>query len=78
MVELILLSALVPLNQVNAAEIDIAIDGNSIEFTQSSGKPFVDSANRTQVPLRITMEELGAKVDWDPLLKSAIVTIFGQ
>lgn len=44
-----------------------------IKFTDASGMPFVDSASRTQVPLRVTMENLYAKVTWDSSSKTAIV-----
>lgn len=44
-----------------------------IKFTEESGMPFVDSANRTQVPLRMTMQNYGADVGWDSTSKTAIV-----
>lgn len=60
-------------NESFAAGIGISLDGNPIIFTQSTGSPFIDSANRTQVPLRITMEAAGCKVTWDDVNKTAIV-----
>lgn len=44
-----------------------------IKFTESSGAPFIDGANRTQVPLRVTMENYGAKVGWESGTKTAVV-----
>jgi hypothetical protein len=44
-----------------------------IKFTESSGAPFIDGANRTQVPLRVTMENYGAKVNWESVTKTAVV-----
>jgi SLAP domain-containing protein len=58
---------------VNAFAVNINIDGVSVEFTEDSGVPFVDESNRTQVPLRATMEAFGAKVDWDQKNYVAIV-----
>ncbi|QSX05302.1 hypothetical protein JYG23_11535 [Sedimentibacter sp. zth1] len=54
--------------------VDISIDGLKVNFTKHSGYPFVDANNRTMVPLRLTMESIGAKVDWDSANKTAIVT----
>lgn len=60
---------------VAAAQTDIgvAIDGNAIQFSTDTGAPFIDSANRTQVPLRVTMEAFGANVSWDDQSKTALV-----
>jgi len=53
--------------------VEISIDGNRVGFTNESGIPFVDSSNRTQVPLRVTMESFGATVGWDNSTNSATV-----
>ena len=53
--------------------IDININGTNVKFTEQTGNPFVDSNNRTQVPLRVTMESFGAKVDWVQSTQTAIV-----
>lgn len=60
---------------VAAAQTDIgvAIDGNTVQFSADTGAPFIDSANRTQVPLRVTMEAFGASVSWDEQSKTALV-----
>ena len=57
----------------SAASTGIVIDGIGVVFTQSSGLPFIDSSNRTQVPLRATMEQFGATVEWDSKSQTAIV-----
>ncbi len=54
--------------------INISIDGNNVSFTEQSGAPFVDGNNRTQVPLRVTMESFGAKVGWNNESRTAIVS----
>lgn len=51
--------------QVEAADIGVIIDGKIVSFSQGSGFPYLDSANRTQVPFRQTMEQFGATVGWD-------------
>lgn len=53
--------------------VNISINGNNIGFTEQSGAPFVDSNNRTQVPLRVTMESFGATVGWNNDTRTAIV-----
>lgn len=60
--------------QVYAAGINVTINGKAVTFTQSSGQPFIDSANRTQVPLRQTMEAFGCNVSWDSITKIATVS----
>ena len=57
----------------NAHAADIQIDDSNIEFCGHTGFPFIDSNNRTQVPLRITMESLGAEVDWNQDTQTVIV-----
>jgi|GEM_PF-3423628 len=53
--------------------ISISIDDVKVQYTHISGEPFTDSNNRTQVPLRITMEQFGASVSWDEDRNTAIV-----
>ena len=43
----------------------ININGTDVLFTAASGRPFLDTANRTLVPFRQTMEAFGAEVSWD-------------
>lgn len=54
--------------------INVIIDGKTVEWTNSSGKPFIDLANRTQVPFRQTLEAFGADVTWDSKTMTAIAT----
>lgn len=55
----------------SAFAIDVKIDGIPVTFTEASGMPFIDSANRTQVPLRQTMEAFGCQVTWNQESKTA-------
>lgn len=57
-----------------AGAADVYIDGEKVEFTESSGYPFISAENRTLVPLRATMEAFGATVRWDGENSTAIVT----
>ena len=57
--------------------IHVTINGNEVAFSDNLGRPYVDSAWRTQVPLRAAMEAYGAYVDWDPDSRTAIVQYQG-
>ena len=48
-----------------SANVGVLIDGKDVLFDSNIGYPFVDSSNRTQVPLRATMEAFGCTVEWD-------------
>lgn len=54
------------------ADINVSIDNVFVQFTPESGSPFIDSAGRTQVPFRATMESFGAAVSWDSVSQTAI------
>ena len=48
-----------------ASKAVVAFDGNPVTISSAYGTPFIDSANRMQVPIRVIAERLGAKVGWD-------------
>lgn len=56
-----------------AAPADIIIENRQVVFTAESGQPFLDPQERTQVPLRLTMEACGCTVGWEDSTKTAIV-----
>ncbi|MDX9870971.1 MAG: molybdate ABC transporter substrate-binding protein [Clostridia bacterium] len=51
----------------------IAVDGQALSIDASYGAPYIDSANRLQVPIRVVSEKLGAKVDWDQNTQTATI-----
>ncbi len=59
---------------VPALAIDVKLDGQNLKFTEDYGFPFIDDANRTQVPFRMTMEAYGCEVSWDAAAKTAIAS----
>lgn len=65
------------LSSVAYASIDnnvsVIINGKQVIFTQDLGYPFIDTNNRTQVPLRATMEQFGAAISWDSASRIAVV-----
>ncbi len=65
-VTFMLVASFIPVYATN-----ISIDKQNVQFTETSGMPFIDSANRTQVPFRQTMEAFGATVSWDSANKIA-------
>lgn len=56
-----------------AAKPSVAFDGTPISISASYGTPYIDSANRMQVPIRVIAEKLGAKVSWDQNTQTAII-----
>ena len=52
-------------------EVSIVIDGAAVPFGAAAGTPFVDENGRTQVPLRVVMEQYGCSVHWDAATKTA-------
>ncbi len=52
----------------------ICINDYYVTYDGESGFPFIDSSNRTQVPLRATMEFYGCSVDWDQSSKCITVS----
>ncbi|MCD7947898.1 MAG: copper amine oxidase N-terminal domain-containing protein [Oscillospiraceae bacterium] len=51
----------------------IAIDGQTITIPTSYGTPYIDSAGRTQVPIRIISEKLGFTVSWNQTTSTATI-----
>ena len=56
-----------------ARNVDVFVCDEKISYNEDSGIPFVDENNRTLVPLRLTMESIGAEVIWDAETKNAII-----
>ena len=56
-----------------ANTVNILIKGEPVQFTDQTGRPFIDSNARTLVPMRIVMEKYGCTVDWEQESLSAIV-----
>lgn len=48
-----------------AGAVGVTIDGSPVRFSGDYGAPFLDSAGRTQVPFRRTLEVFGCTVSWD-------------
>ncbi len=61
------------LSAISVSAVNVYVDGARVAFTDSSGYPFVDQNGRTLVPLRVTMESMGAEVLWDSGARCAIV-----
>ncbi len=50
--------------------VTVKIDGAAVAFPDQ--KPYIDSNDRTLVPMRAPMEAMGATVDWDNAARQAI------
>jgi hypothetical protein len=62
----------IPATAVAATEIKVVVDGKQLVFPDAPA--FIDSNNRTQVPVRFVMEELGCKVGWDSATQYVTIT----
>jgi len=72
----LVLVAVLGMTMVSASAADkvtIAIDGSKTSIASSYGTPYVDSASRTMVPVRVISEKLGAKVTWDADTSTATI-----
>ena len=56
-----------------ASDAKVKINGANVTYNNKSGYPFIDKNSRIQVPLGITLEKLGATVNWDAKNKVATV-----
>lgn len=57
-----------------ATSVNVSVNGTPVAFSSATGTPFLDQNGRTQVPLRVTMEALGATVGWDNSTRTATVS----
>ena len=55
-----------------APEVSVKVDGQYVSFPDQ--KPYIDSANRTMVPVRAPMEAMGCTVEWNDKTRQAIIT----
>lgn len=46
-----------------ADDVKVTVDGKAVSFPDA--KPFIDTNNRTLIPVRFVSEALGAKVEWN-------------
>lgn len=60
-------------SDTNSSAVNISISGTNVIFSETTGIPFTDGNNRTQVPLRVTMERAGATVSWDDATQIATI-----
>ena len=56
--------------------VRVFINSQLVQFVD--GEPFVDSNNRTQIPVRFVSEALGAKVEWEPTAKRVTIIDEGR
>jgi len=55
----------------SAATPNLSIDGSPVAISAAYGTPYIDSADRLQVPIRAVAEKLGAQVSWDDNSRTA-------
>ncbi len=54
-----------------APDVSVKVDGQYVSFPDQ--KPYIDSANRTMVPVRAPMEKMGCTVDWNDKTRQATI-----
>lgn len=59
--------------QAENEKVTVLLDGNEIVFPDA--QPFIDTRDRTLVPIRFVSEELGADVTWDQDTKTATILL---
>lgn len=42
-----------------------SVDGRAVSFNQDTGFPYLTSAGRTMMPVRVCLDSIGCEVDWD-------------
>lgn len=60
--------------QILAVESNITLIVNGAIISFSDAKPYIDTNNRTMVPVRFVSEALGAKVSWNDNAKAITIT----
>jgi len=58
---------------MNVHAVGVMFNQNEIAFNENTGLPYADSQGRIQVPLRLSMETIGAAVEWDDVNKLAVI-----
>ena len=74
---LLLVNLNLPAARVQAASwtgASAVIDGFQVPYTANSGFPYIDANNRTQVPLRLTLEAIGCTVAWNAASATATIS----
>lgn len=58
----------------SATAIRVVLNNKAITYNETYGFPYIDSNDRTLVPLRLTLENFGASVEWDAKNRVAIAS----
>ena len=53
--------------------LKISVDGETVEFNDQTGFPFIDWSGRTQVPIKGVLTTYGAEVYWNTQNKEVVV-----
>lgn len=59
-----------------APDVTVKVDGNIVAFPDQ--KPYIDSNDRTMVPVRSPMEAMGCTVNWNDKTRQATITKDGN
>jgi len=59
-------------DSIGSSVLTVKYNGEAVIFPDA--QPFVDENNRTLIPVRFVAETMGAKVDWNQTMQTAIIT----
>ncbi|WP_458787033.1 lectin like domain-containing protein [Vallitalea sediminicola] len=59
---------------IDTPQVSVILDNEYIVYDEYYGIPYIDENNRTMVPLRLTLESFGAKVEWVGELSLVVIT----
>lgn len=68
---ILLISLLPAATMAKSSSLRVEVDGGRIYFPDE--QPYLDQAQRLQVPVRFVSEALGAKVGWDAATKTVTI-----
>lgn len=55
----------------SGGKVTVTLDGNEVIFPDA--QPFIDSRDRTLVPIRFVSEAMGARIDWDNDTQTVVI-----
>ena len=58
----------------DGSQFKVIIDNKIVNFTDELGYPYISETNRTMVPLRIIIEDMGYDVEWEESTQKALIS----
>lgn len=68
---ILMMSLFITVSAFAAQNVTVTVNGASVSFPDQ--QPYIDSNDRTLVPMRAPMEAIGCTVEWNDFLRQAII-----